>query len=998
MFRRLLMTLVLLVTIPAVANAWYVTGKMSPAGSGTITPNGMKSVSGTTGTSLVATAKPGSGYKISQVLIDNAKQNLPAPDASGTYSFPISYNGVFYRNFTVTYAPITYALSATVDSTGTGTGTVTTDPSGARLTGLTAGTAVKFVINAGSNSEIESLLVNGVADASAVGQTAFTRTLTVPADATLVAKFKVSTYTSIYNQCASCHSSQGSVPDIAPNFFNSKHWNNHLETGPEFTNQMDTQVNGGNVTFLGTYTDGYLNANDAYTTVENGSTVTCAYRCHFRPGMGPNQNVPGYLANGKATATLTYTDTLNGVTYSRPGSDGCEACHDSQMTQPNYQNTCLVCHSGSKHGKVPNEFWGSKHWQNNFEYGPEFANQINTTVSGGNVKYGNLSSGYMNANDSYSTTENGAATTCAYRCHFRPGMGPEQNVGTVLADGKSTGYITYTDTTGKYGEVGKVYSRPGGNACMACHDSHKLETSAQATCYTCHSGGKHGWSVAAFEKSTHFTGAYAKLEGVANEACLACHNPHSTEAEFANMTTASILRTAGAATGCQKCHTPASPYGIFNADLTGKAPHFQTGTPDAGGYYPTASYITAGGATCADCHYHNNSVNAGWAEGGHGKTDAAAFVSNASHNWNNQGTDGVNYQVSPQKTNCIRCHTARGFAQYWDSGFSNIDKVYLDPVAKTLDKASAPLVCSGCHTSFKGAVRPLPAGYAKVKSFYGYSTVSIAPAKMVASLEFTDNKNSNICIPCHSQRAAGTGIKALFAQGAFKQYSVGTAMYPHEAQPAAIVDGKGGYEFASAQGYQDRMRHIRIGNYGTGTGYNNTGITSGNCAGCHMTSAKTHALESVTYNATTGAIEGIASSLCVNCHPAGFTYQDIQKKKDNFNASVKALGSLLVQKGFTQDGTNVIAERKAFDMSRGTKNNAIAEKNIGAWFNWYLFNTADKSAYVHNPAYSRRLINDSIDWLDDNVMNDSSAATVQAQTALSSTEKSQKSDRSHVVL
>ena len=193
---------------------------------------------------------------------------------------------------------------------------------------------MKFVINAGSNSEIESLLVNGVADASAVGQTAFTRTLTVPADATLVAKFKVSTYTSIYNQCASCHSSQGSVPDIAPNFFNSKHWNNHLETGPEFTNQMDTQVNGGNVTFLGTYTDGYLNANDAYTTVENGSTVTCAYRCHFRPGMGPEQNVGTVLADGKSTGYITYTDTTGkygevGKAYSRPGGNACMACHDS---------------------------------------------------------------------------------------------------------------------------------------------------------------------------------------------------------------------------------------------------------------------------------------------------------------------------------------------------------------------------------------------------------------------------------------------------------------------------------------------------------------------------------------------------------------------------------------------------------------------------------------------------------------------------------------------
>ncbi len=509
----------------------------------------------------------------------------------------------------------------------------------------------------------------------------------------------------------------------------------------------------------------------------------------------------------------------------------------------------------------------------------------------------------------------------------------------------------------------------------------KSPEDASATCIGCHNSNTAGAAIVnGWKASTHNSGAHS------NNGCEGCHIGSD------NQMPGNPIDSANYSDVCNTCHTPGSPYGIYNVDLTGKAPHFQTGIADLNGYFPTASYITAGGATCADCHYHNNTINAEWAEGGHGDITAIPWKSDASHNWNNQGTDGVNYMVSPQKTNCIRCHSSRGFAQFWDSGFSNIGKVYLDPDAKTLDKASAPLTCDGCHTGSTGTVRPMPAGFTKVKSFYGYSTPTIAPAKMVTSLEFTNNKNSNICLPCHSQRAAGAGIKALFAQGAFKQYSVGTAMYPHEAQPAAIVDGKGGYEFASAQGYQDRMRHIRIGNYGTGTGYNNTGITSGNCSGCHMTSAKSHSLESVTADAITGQINGIATTLCANCHPVAFTYQDIQAKKNEFNAAVMVLGKLLVQKGFTQDGINVIAERKAFDMSRGSKDNTIAEKNIGAWFNWYLFKTADKAAYVHNPAYSRRLINDSIDWLDDNDINDSSAATIQTMAIAGTITVVRKSD------
>ncbi len=823
---------------------------------------------------------------------------------------------------------------------------------------------VKLTVAEGAATSTTTIAVNVVTSSLDASSSCIGCHSTNTAGAAIVNKWEASLHTTDNYGCEGCHvGSDNQMPgipvktsvicsnchsDLRTRFETSSHWNNHLEFGPEFT--------GGAV-------EGQVNANESWTTSENGKLMTCSTRCHFKPNLGPNP------------------DAKDSMAVNRPGKDACLACHDPHQPKATYQTTCLECHSGSKHGKVPNEFWGSKHWQSSFEYGPEFANQLNTTVSGGTVTSdGSTTNGVLNANDSYTTTENGSTVTCAYRCHFRPGMGPFQTVGTVLANGKSTGYISYTDAAGNYGPANNVYSRPGGDACMACHDSHGLAATAQSTCYTCHAGGNHGWSVKAFEKSTHFTGTYAKADGMDKEACLACHNAHSTEATFGAYSSLSPV----AATGCQTCHTPGSPYGIYNADQSGTAPHFQTGTPDASGYLPTASYITAGGATCADCHYHNNSINAGWAEGGHGSVTAVPWKSDASHNWNGQGTDGVNYQASPQKTNCIRCHSAHGFAQYWDSGFSNINKVYLDPVAKTLDKASAPLVCNGCHTSFKGAVRPLPAGYTKVSSFYGYSTATIAPKKIAVSLQFTDNKNSNLCLPCHSQRASGTEIKALFAAGAFKQYSVGTTTYPHAAQPAAIVDGQGGYEFASAQGYQDRMRHIRIGNYGTGTGYNNTGITSGNCAGCHMTSTKTHNLEAVTADSTSGQINGIVSSTCAKCHPTAFTYQDIQAKKDAFNAAVKTLGNLLVARGFTQDGVNVLAERKAFDMSLDkngvkTKNNAIAEKNVGAWFNWYLFKTSDQAGYVHNPAYSRRLINDSIDWLDDNVMNDSAAATVFAQ-------------------
>ncbi len=53
------------------------------------------------------------------------------------------------------------------------------------------------------------------------------------------------------------------------------------------------------------------------------------------------------------------------------------------------------------------------------------------------------------------------------------------------------------------------------------------------------------------------------------------------------------------------------------------------------------------------------------------------------------------------------------------------------------------------------------------------------------------------------------------------------------------------------------------------------------------------------------------------------------------------------------------------------------EKNMGAAFNLNLL-IHDPGAYTHNRNYAKRLIWDSIDWADDETMNNSVMATVDA--------------------
>jgi hypothetical protein len=57
--------------------------------------------------------------------------------------------------------------------------------------------------------------------------------------------------------------------------------------------------------------------------------------------------------------------------------------------------------------------------------------------------------------------------------------------------------------------------------------------------------------------------------------------------------------------------------------------------------------------------------------------------------------------------------------------------------------------------------------------------------------------------------------------------------------------------------------------------------------------------------------------------------------------------------------------------------NATGRHNLGAAFNLNLLEH-DPAGYVHNRVYAKRLRYESIDWADDNVMNFSAGATLNA--------------------
>jgi hypothetical protein len=205
----------------------------------------------------------------------------------------------------------------------------------------------------------------------------------------------------------------------------------------------------------------------------------------------------------------------------------------------------------------------------------------------------------------------------------------------------------------------------------------------------------------------------------------------------------------------------------------------------------------------------------------------------------------------------------------------------------------------------------------------------------------------------------------------------------------------------------------------------------GPCVGCHMNSDATHSftpltginsdwIADVSQPFGTNAITGIVSKTCVNCHDSSkipklentWTPSLLQAERDRYRAAMSAfwyvLQYTLASNSTPTDASKIIGPANAkisptslthwFNSTLGTKavvrpwlanNNLNTDVrmgfydtilgnqslktgafNMGAAFNYTML-VADPGAYVHNRRYIKKLIYDSIDWLDDGLMNQS---------------------------
>jgi hypothetical protein len=519
-------------------------------------------------------------------------------------------------------------------------------------------------------------------------------------------------------------------------------------------------------------------------------------------------------------------------------------------------------------------------------------------------------------------------------------------------------------------------------------------------CYNCHVGAN--------------TGGHPGPRPVVTvwNACSTCHIPGNTWGlpwpppglTFHNKYTGTNL--------CYECHNPHNPSLITGMPY----PHFANSTT-------SAQYVNNPNISCDNCHtavdaqgnYSFNiwSANTQWARTGKANPKSPAWMT---YQFKSMGTPAPATPATSTANDCVRCHTTTGYITYVDSDFTNIA-----PFGPPLGSREM-IACSACHyTPFNSYVDP-ETGTAfnrrvvgidtygdgsqfNVPGYFGYS--SVQSGKYIWKKVFEDAGDSNICITCHTGKAAGSNITTVAgkvgATNAFWQNV--TFINPHYMPAASILyqeppnRGVGfriGYEYRTFTAYNPVVgfAHPAVGD----------GV-QGPCVGCHMDgSVQKHLFTPV--SSSQGVIKGITSTTCFSayCHDnSGFDGSFLQSKKEGYQASMSVIAAQLGAKGiyfnpavypyfFT---TSVPAQQNFATRTLNwiqTINNpsgtpvVYGSAVMGAAFNLKLLQ-ADAGSWTHNSVYTKRLLYDTIDFLDDGVQNDSVFVTIQNMSSIDQTTK-----------
>jgi hypothetical protein len=563
--------------------------------------------------------------------------------------------------------------------------------------------------------------------------------------------------------------------------------------------------------------------------------------------------------------------------------------------------------------------------------------------------------------------------------------------------GGGGGDVTVGSGPGAAGTT-QALSAASSQVCASCHANPASTSPQVATVYADASGNIPAGSptiVAEFSRSLHNS-----------ESAAACNQCHTVPAG-ANHPAANV--NPDAQNLCLSCH---SNLGLphFNTAIVNTTSGFDGA---AAAQYVDLTNNAAGQSKCVGCHNPHDtttlmSLFREYSQGsGHGDVHGEGWIH---YRWKNTTVPpAVTGQSS--RAACQRCHTTTGFLakingelglvgsarvpsysrKYPDSslltvaGAGNATVVTFDVSGNAAkDNTKQVLRCDACHQDYSYKMRT------PITVTAEYTNNGIA-AGGTHTVTYPNIGKSNLCLNCHVGRENGDSVRLYDfnnTTGAAANWSNIGFVNSHYLTGGATVYTASGYEYAT-RGYANPAfyEHDLVGTAArpaTGTG--------GPCVGCHMTPAR-HTFKPVTFAPGTRTITAVTSTMCVQCHGTGgfaANVANLTAWKAQDEAALEALNLALQARGFFFsasnpyffNGPNGTGGSKTNWLSVGdadTTGNTTGKNNMGAAFNYNMLEH-DYGAFAHNSVYVKRLIYDSIDWIDDNVLNDTVAATIAAST------------------
>jgi hypothetical protein len=362
-----------------------------------------------------------------------------------------------------------------------------------------------------------------------------------------------------------------------------------------------------------------------------------------------------------------------------------------------------------------------------------------------------------------------------------------------------------------------------------------------------------------------------------------------------------------------------------------------TGTPEEK-FITGYAMLKGAKASCSTCHYIDSSpIPKQWAASAHATMESSSAWSH--YNW-----------AHVKRGDCQRCHTTSGFISMAED-----PKTYFtnEPRLQDNDGRWKPeiLQCCACHVDELGTLRHvskitdlIDAMAQKDNSGYNKYLLSTTEKRFD---RVPDVIGVNLCLPCHSGSRTAQGIHNWKNDHKGQVYEGGFAdkFSPHFLAAGAVLYQTSPYEFAGVS-------------YSRGTVHANIGMISdaGPCVTCHMPEG----------NHTLKAMSG-EHTACVKCHGQHMANK-LKGLAVGFNDALNALKAELASNGF------IYTTKAPYFMPDSWGSSDTYDKNLGVVFNYILLRN-EPGAFVHNPEYTKKLVFDALDWLQ----NGSLTGTIQLQ-------------------